>query len=332
MTKPTSPILEVEGLQKTYEIKRGWKSNALHALRGVSFSLENNQTLGIVGESGCGKSTLAKVLMNIEPATGGSVRLFGKPAAEMDPKEYRETLQMIFQDPYGSINPRKTTADIIAEPLRINTKLSRKDCYDRVREVMEQVGLRPEYMIRYPHMFSGGQRQRIGIARALVLNPKILICDEPVSALDVSVQAQVLNLLLDLQQKLELSYLFISHDLTVVRHLADKIMVMYLGQVMEFGEAEDVFSHPKHPYTRALLESTPKVIARKEGCSDQQPSGSLANVQALAEGEIPSPMNPPSGCVFHTRCPKVEAQCRNDVPDFRKLNDGRRASCHFAGE
>ncbi|MES2856434.1 MAG: ATP-binding cassette domain-containing protein, partial [Bdellovibrionota bacterium] len=255
------------------------KSGLVKALDGVSFSLEQGKTLAIVGESGCGKSTLAKCLMLIESITAGDVSFEGKALSQTPAKDWRKQVQMIFQDPYSSLNPRKKCIDIIAEPLVIAGGLSKDEVRERARQMMAKVGLRPEFESRYPHMFSGGQRQRIGIARALMLRPKLLICDEPVSALDVSIQAQVLNLLMDLQDEFNLSYLFISHDLSVVRHIADHILVMYLGQVMEYGPRDNVFKNPKNPYTQALLTSHPDLNAIEHGES--------ASPKALVQGELP---------------------------------------------
>ncbi len=309
-------VLSVKDLKKHYEVRGVFsKIGSVKALDGVSFDLKAGETLAVVGESGCGKSTLAKALMNIERRTSGEYKLLGRDADKMDGTEFRKTIQMIFQDPYSSINPRKKAWQIVAEPLFVNTNFSRSECRKKATEAMEKVGLRPELADRFPHMFSGGQRQRIGVARALVLNPKILICDEPVSALDVSVQAQVLNLLMDLQDQLGLSYIFISHDLSVVKHISDRTLVMYLGKIAELGGREEIFEKTKHPYTKALLASTPNVQ-----------SGKLQRTRPL-EGELPSPLNPPSGCAFHLRCPLGNERCKKEVPELRLL-DNRFVSCH----
>lgn len=298
-------LLEVRHLHKTYEIRRLFSKPALvKALDGVSFTLERGRTLAVVGESGCGKSTLAKCLMLIEPTTAGTVAIEGHSVTDVGARDWRKQVQMIFQDPYSSLNPRRRCLDLIAEPLVIEGELSREEITKRAREMMARVGLRPEFESRYPHMFSGGQRQRIGIARALMLRPKILICDEPVSALDVSIQAQVLNLLMDLQDEFQLSYLFISHDLSVVRHIADDVLVMYLGQVMEYGGREAIFESPQNPYTQALLG------------------------RAVVRGELPSPLNPPKGCVFQTRCPYVFDRCLSERPELREAS-GRLSRCHL---
>jgi dipeptide transport system ATP-binding protein len=314
-------LLEVKDLRKTYELRRLFaKPGLVKALDGVSFSLEKGKTLAVVGESGCGKSTLAKCLMLIEDITGGNAVFEGRDLTETPPQEWRKQVQMIFQDPYSSLNPRRKCLDIIAEPLVIQGGLPKSEIYTRAREMMAKVGLRPEFELRYPHMFSGGQRQRIGIARALMLRPKLLICDEPVSALDVSIQAQVLNLLMDLQDEFGLSYLFISHDLSVVRHIADTILVMYLGQVMEYGPRDLIFKSAQNPYTQALLASHPHLHAAEGGSPD--------GPQAAVQGELPSPLNPPPGCPFQKRCPKVFDRCLNEKPVLYEIA-GRLSRCHL---
>lgn len=316
-----STLLEVQELRKTYELRRMFgKSAQVKALDGVSFSLERGKTLAVVGESGCGKSTLAKCLMLIEDITSGKAVFEGKALDETPAQEWRKQVQMIFQDPYSSLNPRKKCLDIIAEPLVIQGGVAKDEIYARAREMMKKVGLRPEFESRYPHMFSGGQRQRIGIARALMLRPKLLICDEPVSALDVSIQAQVLNLLMDLQDEFGLSYLFISHDLSVVRHVSDKIMVMYLGQVMEYGARDLVFKEAQNPYTQALLASHPHLHEAEQGASDTP--------HAAIQGELPSPLNPPPGCPFQKRCPKVFDRCLTEKPALYDVK-GRLSRCHL---
>jgi dipeptide transport system ATP-binding protein len=319
-------LLDVKGLGKHYEIRKFLGTPAaVKAVDGVSFSVRRGRTLAIVGESGCGKSTLARLLMRIETPSFGDVVLGGENAKNVSGRSYRQRVQMIFQDPYSSLNPRKKARAIIAEPLVVNTDLSSEEREARVREMLNKVGLRPDAAERYPHMFSGGQRQRIGIARALMLRPELLICDEPVSALDISIQAQVLNLLMDLQDEFKLSYIFISHDLSVVRHIADDVLVMYLGKVMEQGPRTEIFSRPKHPYTRMLLASTPDIAA-----------GLRRTVAAPEEGktgpaeDLPSPLNPPKGCPFQTRCPHVMPECARAMPDLQSV-EGRQVACHLYG-
>lgn len=320
----TAPVLEAHNLTRHYTVKEGMFSTpkTLKAVDGVSFSLAPGRTLAVVGESGCGKSTLARMLTLIEPPTGGAFSLDGEDAAFDDRemvKRMRRMVQMIFQDPYGSLNPRKKIGTILEEPLVINTDLSKEQREEAARAMMTKVGLRPEHYNRYPHMFSGGQRQRIAFARALMLRPKVVIADEPVSALDVSIQAQVLNLLMDLQEEFDLAYLFVSHDLSVVHHLANDVMVMYLGRPVEQGANEVIFDSPLHPYTRALLASTPRV----------NPDERME--QMTLSGELPSPLDPPSGCAFHKRCPFMQDRCAQETPEPRTVQ-GRAVSCHFAGE
>ncbi len=315
------PLLEARNLTRFYSVSQGmFQSHAeVKALDGVSFQVSAGKTLAVVGESGCGKSTLARQVTMIERATSGQLEFDGFDLVKLTDqqrKEARQRVQMIFQNPFGSLNPRKKVGSIIGEPLVINTALSKPEREERVRTMMGKVGLRPEHYQRYPHMFSGGQRQRIAIARALMLEPKLVVADEPVSALDVSVQAQVLNLLMDIQQEMNLAFLFISHDLSVVRHIADEVLVMYLGKVAEYGATEQIFQQPQHPYTRALLASTPhlKVQNRKE--------------HIVLSGEIPSPLAPPPGCVFHTRCPHANPRCRSEIPLLLSLVGERRVACH----
>jgi dipeptide transport system ATP-binding protein len=292
---------------------------SLQAVSGVSFSVEAGKTLAVVGESGCGKSTLARMATLIEKPTSGQLTLDGLDAINQPPgerKRLRRTVQLVFQNPYGSLNPRKRVGSILEEPLLINTSLGKAERTERARAMMAKVGLRPEHYSRYPHMFSGGQRQRIAIARSLILSPKLLVADEPVSALDVSIQAQVLNLLADIQDELKLAYLFISHDLGVVRHIAHDVMVMYLGHAIEHGPKAAIFARPLHPYTQALLASTPRVTAEKRE-------------RIVLKGELPSPLDPPKGCVFSTRCPYVTDRCRAERPAPREL-DQRLVACHYA--
>ncbi len=315
-------VLEARDLKRHYTVKRGWFGKAtVKALDGASFTVRAGRTLAVVGESGCGKSTLARVLTMIEPPTGGELMFDGTDVAHADAatrKARRPTVQMVFQNPYGSLNPRQKVGAILAEPLLINTDLSPAERREKALAMMAKVGLRPELADRYPHMFSGGQRQRIAIARALMLNPRVVVADEPVSALDVSVQAQVLNLLLDLQEEFGLAYVFISHDLSVVRHIADEVMVMYLGKPVEHGPKDLIFSRPRHPYTRALLAAMPR-LHRGEAAPPP------------LKGELPSPLNPPSGCAFHKRCPMAQPRCSAEIPLPRAV-DGRLVACHFAEE
>ena len=324
-TKPGVPLLESDNLVRHYDVNRGFgKPNAtVKALDGVSFTLEAQKTLAVVGESGCGKSTLGRQLTLIEQPSAGELKINGNTVGNLSDKEaklFRRTVQMIFQKPYGSLNPRKKVGQILAEPVLLNMdQLGRKEREERVRETMAKVGLRPEFYQRYPHMFSGGQRQRIAIARALILEPKVIVADEPVSALDVSVQAQVLNLMMDLQEEMNVAYVFISHDLSVVRHIADDVMVMYLGRVAEKGPTEEIFAKPLHPYTRALLASAPKIDPAHR-----------VKAEPLT-GELPSPINPPSGCAFHKRCPFATEECAKVRPELRTF-EGREVACHRVEE
>jgi dipeptide transport system ATP-binding protein len=317
----STPVIEARDLVQTYQVRQGLFRPAaqLQAVNKVSFAVEAGRTLAVVGESGCGKSTLARMATLIEKPTSGSLTLDGidavsPPASEQ--RRLRRTVQFVFQNPYGSLNPRKKIGTILEEPLLINTDLSKAERTEKARAMMAKVGLRPEHYARYPHMFSGGQRQRIAIARALILSPKVVVADEPVSALDISIQAQVLNLLADLQDELKLAYLFISHDLSVVRHIAHDVMVMYLGNAIEHGPKERIYARPLHPYTQALLASTPRV-------------GGDKREKIVLRGELPSPLNPPTGCVFSTRCPFVTDRCRTERPQKREI-DGRQVACHYA--
>lgn len=317
----TNTVIEATGLTQTYAIGRGlFRAPAsLQAVSNVSFSVASGKTLAVVGESGCGKSTLARMATLIEKPASGSMTLDGIDAINPPShakKLLRRSVQLVFQNPYGSLNPRKRIGAILEEPLLINTNLAAAERRDQVHAIIAKVGLRPEHYNRYPHMFSGGQRQRIAIARALILSPKLLVSDEPVSALDVSIQAQVLNLFADLQDELQLAYLFISHDLGVVRHIAHDVMVMYLGHAIEHGPKQAIFARPLHPYTQALLASTPRVSAHK-------------HKRIVLRGELPSPLDPPRGCVFSTRCPHVAERCRSERPDIRRI-DQRQVACHFA--
>jgi len=311
------PRLRIENLEKVYEIKSLFKPSAeIRALRGVSLELFPGETLAIVGESGCGKSTLAKLLMKIESISSGRAQVDGKDLSSLSQKELPQFVQMIFQDPYSSLNPRKRIGVSIAEPLVIQGQLTKEAIQKRVTEVATSVGLRPEILERYPHMLSGGQRQRVGIARALITAPRVMICDEPVSALDVSVQSQVINLLLDLQKETNMSYLFISHDLGVVRFIAHRVAVMYLGRIVELGTKEQIFTSARHPYTQLLLKSSPYLHE-------------TADFEDVPTGELPSPLKPPSGCAFRTRCPFANELCAEKAPDLRSYK-GVHVACHHA--
>ena len=315
-------VLKARELSRHYRVAQGLFKPAatVHALSEVSFELAAGQTLAVVGESGCGKSTLARALTLIETPSAGSLQINGQEVTDADKakrKALRRDVQMVFQNPYASLNPRQKIGDQLAEPLLINTDLSRCERRERVQAMMQQVGLRPEHDQRYAHMFSGGQRQRIAIARAMMLQPKVLVADEPTSALDVSIQAQVLNLFMDLQAQYNTGYVFISHNLSVVRHIADTVMVMYLGRVVESGPAHALYARPLHPYTQALLSATP-AIKPEPG---QQ--------RLILRGELPNPLAPPPGCAFSQRCPHADAQCRAERPALRTL-DARQVACHHA--
>jgi len=323
MSTPDKAVVVARDLRQVYKIGRGFlhPSEHLQAVGGVSFTLHAGKTLAVVGESGCGKSTLARMVSLIEKPTAGDLQLNGVDvvhAARAERHALRRSVQLVFQNPYGSLNPRKKIGSILEAPLQINTQFSGAECAEQARAMLALVGLRPEHYERYPHMFSGGQRQRIAIARALMLKPSLIVADEPVSALDVSIQAQVLNLLADLQQELGLAYLFISHDLGVVRHIAHDVMVMYLGHAIEQGDKKTLFTQPLHPYTQALLASTPGIMG----------SGP-ARKRIVLKGELPSPLNPPSGCVFSTRCASVTPRCQAERPVLRELA-GRQIACHEA--
>ena len=316
-------VVEAKNLKRTYEISRGFMASPAHlqAVGGVSFSVRPGRTLAVVGESGCGKSTLARMVSLIEKPSSGQLRIHDIDAVASSGdarQQLRKTVQLVFQNPYGSLNPRKKVGAILEAPLEINTSLSPADRAIKAKAMLALVGLRPEHYDRYPHMFSGGQRQRIAIARALMLNPALVVADEPVSALDVSIQAQVLNLLADLQQSLGLAYLFISHDLGVVRHIAHDVLVMYLGHTVEQGTKTSIFANPLHPYTQALLASTPGLAG----------SG-VVKQRIVLKGELPSPLSPPSGCVFSTRCPHVTERCKQERPPLREVGD-RQVACHYA--
>ena len=325
----SSPLLRVENLEVHFPVTEGVifqkQVGSVRAVDGVSFELKRGETFGLVGESGCGKSTTALAILRMLQVTAGRIIFEGEDITTYDQRTLRpirRRMQMVYQDPYGSLNPRMKVRDIIGEPLVVHRLAGSRARYRaRVEELMELVGPQPEMGGRYPHEFSGGQRQRIGIARALALEPSLVICDEAVSALDVSIQAQVVNLLVDLQEKLGLTYLFIAHDLSVVRHISDRIGVMYLGQIVEIADRDQLFRDPGHPYTEALLAAVPV----------PDPEIEAGRVQQLIVGEVPSPQNPPSGCRFHPRCPKVLEECSQDEPSLKLFADGRAVACHLHG-
>jgi oligopeptide/dipeptide ABC transporter ATP-binding protein len=322
-------LLEVEGLQKHFPVTKGLvfqkQVGAVKAVDGVSFSINAGETLGVVGESGCGKSTMARCVARLLEPTGGKIIFEGRDITHLtrsDMRHVRRDMMMVFQDPYASLNSRKRVGFIVGEPLEVHSIGTDAERKRRVQELLEVVGLNPEHYNRFPHEFSGGQRQRIGIARALAVNPKLIICDEPVSALDVSVQAQILNLLKDLQEEFGLTYIFIAHDLNVVRHISDRVMVMYLGRAVEIGSRDDLYVEPKHPYTGALLSAVP--IA--------DPQAGRARRQIVLEGDVPNPINQPDACHFHPRCPRfVDGKCNVDTPLLRDIGAGagHQAACHF---
>ena len=321
---PQDPaLLEVRQLRKHYPTRQGWlgRSGAsVRAVDGVSFSIASGETLGLVGESGCGKSTTAKLILRLQDPSAGEILWNGQHIEQLDAagmRPIRRQLQAVFQDPYSSLNPRIRAADIVAEPLRNYETLSTAQARDRVAGLFERVGLRADQMLKYPFEFSGGQRQRLGIARALSVNPKLIVCDEPVSALDVSVQAQVINLMMDLQYEFGLSYLFVAHDLAVVEHISQRVAVMYLGRIVEIAPKRTIFTRPQHPYTEALLESAPA------------PDPGARRVRRVLAGDVPSPINPPSGCHFHTRCPYTEERCRIDSPPMQEVAPEQFVACHL---
>ena len=331
MTAARQPLLRVSGLQKLFPIRKGFLKRTVghvRAVDGVNFHIDEGETLGLVGESGCGKTTTARcILRAIEPTAGevfmrvadGSVVEVGKlRRAEL--RALRREMQMVFQDPFTSLNPRMTLLDLVGEPLLVHGLRSRREREERVADLLRRVGLRPEYMRRFPHAFSGGERQRIGIARALALHPRLVVADEPVSALDVSVQAQILNLLLDLQSELRLTYLFVAHDLSVVRHISNRVAVMYVGRMVELAETEELFSRPKHPYTTALLSAVP------------EPDPRIRSQRIVLQGEVANPAAPPGGCYFHPRCPHAIEVCRTQAPAWQELSPGHFVGCHRAEE
>lgn len=327
-------LVDVSNLHVHFPILGGVFSKkiaSVKAVDGISFSIDNNETVGMVGESGCGKTTVGRAMINILNHVAPDVEIGGEINYQFDNEvidfnklqskkmqKYRSKVQMIFQDPYASLNPRMTVAQIISEPLQIHTPMNKSEMQERVAWLLDKVGLRPEQAQRFPHEFSGGQRQRIGIARALATNPELIICDEPVSALDVSIQAQVINLMMDLQDEFNLSYLFIAHDLSVVEHISDKIVVMYLGNIVEMGNAAEVYHNPRHPYSRALLSSVPIPDPKQKN-----------KTRVVLEGDIPTPINKPSGCAFRTRCPIVKPECSDEIPPLKDTGNGQLVACPY---
>ena len=317
----TRALLEVSDLVKHYPVRSGILRRSVgtvHAVDGVSFTVGVAETLGLVGESGCGKSTVARSILRLVEPTRGSIRLNGLDITHLgkaDLRPHRRSMQIIFQDPFASLNPRMTAGDIVGEPLSVHGLADGSKKRERVAELFDQVGLRPDQMLNYPHQFSGGQRQRICIARALSLGPSLIVCDEPVSALDVSIQAQVINLLIDLQRKHDFSYLFIAHDLAVVAHISHRVAVMYLGRIVEIAEKKELFANPRHPYTQALLASVPVANPKTK------------RLKALVDGDVPSPINPPSGCAFHTRCRYVMDRCKIETPGLADIGGQHRVAC-----
>ena len=318
-----SPLLQVDALKKHFPVRKGLLRRTVgqvYAVDDVSFTIASGETLGLVGESGCGKTTVGRTILRLIEPTAGAIRIEGHDITHLgksDLRPYRQQMQIIFQDPFSSLNPRMRAGDIVGEPLKIHGTSSRKARRERVAQLFDRVGLRRAQMDNYPHQFSGGQRQRIGVARALALNPKLIICDEPVSALDVSIQAQVINLLMDLQRDMQLSYLFISHNLAVVEHISHRIAVMYLGRIVEYTDKTTLFTKPLHPYTEALLAAVPV------------PDPAIKRVKRVVQGDVPSPLKPPSGCHFHTRCPYVAARCKTESPVLREVEPGHQVACHL---
>jgi oligopeptide/dipeptide ABC transporter ATP-binding protein len=318
-----APVLEVAGLKKHFPVRKGLLRRVVGQVRavdGVSFAIGEGETLGLVGESGCGKSTIARTVLRLIEPSDGTIRLDGRDITHLGKAElrpHRRQMQIIFQDPFASLSPRLTAGQIVAEPLQVHGMVGRRDRDDRVAALLEQVGLRPAVMRNYPHEFSGGQRQRLSIARALALDPKLIVADEPVSALDVSIRAQVINLMVRLQQEKRLSYLFIAHDLAIVEHISHRIAVMYLGKIVELAKKRRLFTNPQHPYTEALLAAVPV------------PNPKLRRQKRRLLGDVPSPINPPAGCAFHTRCPYVEERCKIETPQLREVEPGHWVACHL---
>ena len=323
MAETARPVLEVERLKKYFPVRKGLLRRTVghvYAVDDVSFTIGEAETVGLVGESGCGKTTVGRAILRLIEPTAGAIRLDGHDITRLGKKElrpYRQAMQIIFQDPFSSLNPRMRAGDIVGEPLKVHGTSSRKARRERVAELFQRVGLRTAQMDNFPHQFSGGQRQRIGVARALALSPKLIIGDEPVSALDVSIQAQVINLLTDLQRELKLSYLFISHNLAVVEHISHRIAVMYLGRIVEYTDKATLFTRPLHPYTEALLAAVPV------------PDPAIKRAKRVVQGDVPSPMQPPPGCHFHPRCPYALPRCRTEPPALREVEPGHQVACHL---
>ena len=328
MADNNTPLLKVEHLHKEFPTGSGFmggkfSKKVVSAVNDLSFEIRAGETFGLVGESGCGKSTTGRAIMHLDPPTSGKVYFEGRDISKMNKKELkamRREMQFIFQDPYASLNPRMTIGEIISEPMVIHGIGTPEERIERVRELLDVVGLNPEHINRYPHEFSGGQRQRVGIARSFILRPKLIICDEPVSALDVSIQAQVLNLLKDLQKQYGTAYLFIAHDLSVVQHISDRVAVMYLGKMVELSDWKSLYAEPNHPYTQALLSAVPI----------PDPDVQQNRKRIILAGDPPSPIDPPSGCLFHTRCPIAQAKCSEEAPEFREIGEGHFCACHYA--
>jgi peptide/nickel transport system ATP-binding protein len=320
-----APLLEAISVSKDFTVGTRFSARGkqiVHAVDGVSLAIMTGETLGLVGESGCGKSTLGRCIVRLYDISSGTLKFKDQDITKKSMREMRplrKELQVVFQDPYASLNPRRRVRDLIAEPLRVHTKLNEKQIGERVAELLNLVGLQPDHALRFPHEFSGGQRQRIGIARAVALEPKLIVLDEPVSALDVSVQAQIVNLLADLQERLNLTYVFIAHDLSVVRQVSTRIAVMYLGSIVELGNADDIFTNPAHPYTQALISAVPVPDVTKQG----------SRKRIILSGDVPSPINPPSGCRFHPRCPIAQDRCKTERPALIETNRNRSVACHF---
>ena len=325
MSENNTPLVDVRHLKEYFDIKTGFfTSKPLKAVDDVSFTIKNGETLGLVGESGCGKTTVGRTVLQLYKPTAGQILFEGKEVSTKEElHEFRKKATMVFQDPYSSLNPRMTVSDIIGEPLDVHKAYASKaERQERILDLMDKVGLNSEHAARYAHEFSGGQRQRIGIARALALNPKFIVCDEPVSALDVSIQAQVINMFGELQEQLGLTYLFIAHDILVVRHISNRIAVMYLGKMVELSDAKEIYENPLHPYTKSLMSAVPQ----------PDPKIARANKRIVLSGDIPSPLNAPSGCPFRTRCPNATPQCAESMPEFKEVAPGHFVACHRVNE